>query len=74
MINLIQEFEDWLFDLPAFVGVPIMLFMVAIMMLMLIGAGALIVYVWTNGVGWLPPYILVGGIGFALGWTTKRRR
>lgn len=72
MIERVQKFENWLFDLPAFVGVPIMLLMIAIMILAIIGAGALIVYIWWNGIGPILPYILVGGLSFTFGWVIKR--
>lgn len=79
MEKVFEFFEDWeeaIWELPAFFGMIAALLMAITVFGLLVGTIVFLVWlgitIFTSGVAWLIPYILVGVVSFAAGWMVKR--
>ena len=78
VMELMEDVEEWIFDAPAMIGVPVLLALCLVLLGLLLGVVlGMFWVVWsvaTSGIGWLVPYAVAAGLSGMVGYGLGRSR
>lgn len=77
MIDWLDDFEQWLFELPSVLGWLVLLLMsvafVAFVIAVIVGLTLTVEKVAASGIAWTIPYAFFLVLGFCAGWAARGR-